>query len=199
MAAPVWGDLGQLAAAQPMLLRALVGVAGAVLLVAGARLYRPALFLAGFGAGAAGTVAGLLTLAQWIPALSAPTVLVVAGLVGGALLCVLTLMVHRIGLIGVGGLVGATGAASIAGVMSAAPPWWAPIAGAIVGAVLLPYLFPVLLTVVTPAVGAVLIAWAAGHPSHPVLLIGVWAVGCVVQLASRGPKRGKRAAEEEEE
>jgi hypothetical protein len=192
---PDLANLTELAAQQPMLLRALIGAAGAVLLFFGARVYRPALVLAGFGAGAAGTVAAFLAAAEWVPAFAEPTTLIVGGLLGGGLLCVLTLSVHRLGLVGVGALVGATATVSAAGLLSASPAWWVPLAGALGGAALMPWVFPVLLKIATPAVGAVLVGWAAGYPDHPALLLGLWVLGSAVQLASGG----KRRREEDED
>ena len=65
----------------------------------------------------------------------------------------------------------------------------------LLGALVFPWVYDQLLKVLTPAVGAVLVAWAVGHPEHLALLGGLWFVGVVLQL--RGPSSGRRDDDED--
>jgi hypothetical protein len=190
----VFHELADSAFASPAVVRLLVGAAGGVLLLAGARVYRSAIGLAAFGAGAIVTLALMLALGEAIPELRQPTVVGVGSLVGGGLGIVLGRLAHRLALAAVGGLAGATlGVALYAAIgpllgADGATPWWILLIGAVVGALTMPAIFASLLKLVTPAVGAVLVAWALGMPSHALLLLGLWCLGVAVQLAS-----GRRA------
>lgn len=184
-------DLAMVAEGSPHLLRGAVGLVGAILLLAGARVYKLALALAGFGVGAVLVAAGLVWGSGYVPALAEPTLVAVASVIGGLLLMAVISVVHRLGLVGVGALVGASAAGGVADAVSGAPPFWVPFVGALAGAIALPFLFPTLLKVATPAVGAVLIGWAVGMPTHPWLLLGLWIFGMLVQL--RSPRREREA------
>jgi len=191
---PALPMLVDLATGSPVVVRLLVGAIGAVLLLWGARIYKPALMMTSFAAGSLGAVAVLIMATAVLPALASPAVLIVGALIGGLALAGLTALVHRLGLVAVGALAGVTAAGAVVeAVTGAVGPWWAVALGAVAGAVALPLAFKGLLKVVTPAVGAVCIAWAVGLPTHLLLLLGLWAFGAVVQLAigsGRGDDEG---------
>ena len=169
------------AATSPMALRVLVGAMGALLLVAGARVYWWGLTLSAFALGAIGATTGLQAVADVAPQVwTTPAVLVVAA-VGGLVLAGLARMAHRVALLGIGAVAGGVGAAAVA------PPlgliaWWVPLVGAVIGALAFPFLFEWLLKLLTPAVGAVALVWAAGMPEQPWLLGLLWLVGAAIQL-----------------
>lgn len=159
--------------------RLLVGLAGALLLVVGARIYRGALLLAGFGVGSVATVLSLRFVGEYIPI--EDSVVIPATLMGGVVLAGITSVVHRMGLLAVGGFVGAgvaTGLAALFGDVE----WWVPTIGSLVGSVAISWAFPHLLKVLTPLVGSVLVAWAAGVLDRAGLLAVLWLGGSAVQL-----------------
>src|SRR5690606_18819119 len=79
----VISGLHEWAATAPMALRVLVGALGVVVLLAGARLAKPALSMGAFGVGAVGAVLAVQALASVVPALAQPLVVGVAACVGG--------------------------------------------------------------------------------------------------------------------
>lgn len=181
MDAPAVDMLHQIATDSPWLVRGAVGAAGVVVLLWGARIYKAAVYLAAFGAGAIGTVAVLGLLAEQFEALAAPEVVLGGALVGGVLIALAARAAHALALLAVGAVAGVAVAGAVAGVVPSLP-WWGVLVGAVVGAVVLPLVFPLLLKVTTPLAGAVLVAWAAGWPMDPLWLGGLWLVGVVFQL-----------------
>lgn len=170
----------------PLALQVLIGVAGVVLLVRGASIYKWALWLAGFGVGAAGTAAGLLWLGERIPEVATPAAVGISALIAGITVAIATVWVHRLGLVAVGALLGATLVAAVSPRLGL--PWWVALVGSAVGGAAMPWVFPHLLLVATPAVGAMLVAHALGVPTHLGVLGGLWLAGVVIQgLSQRSP------------
>ena len=189
-------DLSELVLMTPLVARVLIGLAGAILVIAGARLYKPGMMLAAMASGGllVGTIlAGVGTVA---PAVATPWVIAVGIGLGGIAAAWIAHLAHKIALIAVGAVAGLTAGAAIL-------PWipneplWIPFVGLLVGAASFPWVYPALLKILTPAVGAVAVAWAAGMPDTAWLLGGLWAFGAVVQLV--GPQRPADNADEEEE
>lgn len=176
----------------PTLVRVAVGVLGAVVLFWGARIYKPALMMAAWGAGAIGALALLQALSGLAPELSRPLVLLVGAAVGGFAAMGLAAVAHKLALVGVGALAGVVAVASAAEVV--AVPWWALLVGALLGAVVLPLVFPIVLKVTTPLAGSVLVAWALGW-TNPWMLGGLWLVGAAFQLGFVRERKGEEQAE----
>ncbi len=189
-------DLTELALASPWTVRAMIGAVGAILLFAGARIYKPGLMLAAFSAGGLLVCAVLVGVGTAVPAAATPAVITIAVLIGGAAAAWIAHLAHRIALVAVGGLAGLTASAALLPWIPGAP-LWIPFIGLILGAVSFPWIYPALLKIVTPAVGAVCIAWAAGMPDTIWLLGGLWAFGAVVQLVGPSPPRDNDEEEEE--
>jgi len=180
----------------PWAVRVVVGVLGLVVLFWGARIYKPALVMASFGVGAVGGVAVLDALSAPLPVLDRPEVLIVGALVAGAAVAAIALAAHKVALLGVGAV---SGVALAGGIGALFPPglfpWWGVLIGALVGAVAMPFLFPALLKIATPAVGAVLVAWALGRPAQLWVVGGLWLLGALFQL---GFVREREVDEEEQ-
>ncbi|MCO4743338.1 MAG: hypothetical protein KC912_01030 [Proteobacteria bacterium] len=179
----------------PVALRAVVGGTGALVMLVGARAYEWALF---GSAGVLGMVAGaslVVLVDAAVPGAATPIALAIGALVGGALLLGIAKATHKAALIGVGGLLGAAGGSAV-GALLMAGVWWVPLAGAVVGALAMPFVFPTVLKLVTPGVGAVGVAWAAGMPDKLWLLGLLWAVGAGVQL---GFIRTRERSDEDED
>ncbi|GEM_PF-1194125 len=171
------------AEATPLGIQGVAVLGGVALCVAGARLYRVAIFAPGalLGLVAAeeltrgmdeGIRIGLILLAA-----------VVGGLIAGA--------VERLAIAVTGGLVG--GWAAWVGWLSfqpREPSWWVPAAGAAVGLLLFPALFRTGLKLVTPLLGALAIAWGIGHADSLLVVAAITGVGLAIQLASgRGAEK----------
>lgn len=174
--------LAELTAASPMALRVLVGAVGAVLLLAGARVYKVALFGSCFALGALGAAVGLAWLGTQVAALARPEIIGLGALIGGVAVAGVASLAHRIALIAVGGIVGISLGAGIGDLLGGQALFVAPGAGALLGAVSFPWVFPWVLKLLTPAVGAVCVAWAVGRPDTLWLVAVLWLVGAVVQL-----------------
>jgi uncharacterized membrane protein len=182
---PDLADLPSLTAGSPVALRLLTGAAGAVLLVAGARLYRVAVVLPGFllGVGLGAGVAQLLTLDPMVGA----GVALVAGLIGA----VAAHLVERFAVV-IAGVIGGLGAAQVVDPLVAAggPPWWVWPVAAVTGGLVFPLIWKAALLPLTAWIGAVVLIDAAGLPPSPLYVGGLAVVGLIVQ-ASVG--RGKKA------
>lgn len=160
--------------------RAALGAVGAAMLLRGAAIYRPTLWLSAFGAGAVGVVA-------LSPAGADPRLVAGAGLLAGLVSVAITAWVHRAGLVVIGAVVGGTAAVAVSSLVEAGS--WSVAVGALAGALLLPFGFDRALPYTTPAIGAVLLATAADR-SDNVLVLGVlYVVGVAAQLASRDVER----------
>ena len=161
-------------------------------MVAGGRWYHRGIALAAFALGAMATSAALLWLAEVVASAGQPVVVLVGALVGGITLATVARMAHRLALVLIGAMAGLVlGGAAVQWLSS--PAWFAGI-GMLVGGLLAPFVYDRLLKIVTPAVGAVAVAWALGRPDSLVLLAALWAFGAAVQLVG---SRKKRAGAEE--
>ena len=178
--------LSQTVADTPLLLRAVVGLLGVIVWVRGAAIYDFALRAGAFCGGAIGTVSLATLAAQQLSLPLTGTLIGVLGAVGGAVVMVTAVMAHRTAMLAVGVVLGAVGTVAAATLLVPVIPFWAPLAGAAVGALLFPLLYKQLLKVLTPAVGAVAIAWSAGLPEDPRLLLGLWVLGTLIQVFSIG-------------
>ena len=169
------------ASTAPGELRVLVGAMGLLLLLMGARVYHGALY---GSAGLIGLVLGagaMVGAEQLVPGAATPVAMVVSAMVGGFFAMGLAKITHKTALLGVGAVVGgALGAAISAEWLEGA--WWGPIAGVLAGGAVFPWVFEFVLKLVTPAVGAVGVAWALQRPDEPWVLGIFWAVGAGVQL-----------------
>jgi hypothetical protein len=181
---PDLADLPSLTGGSPVVLRFLTGAAGAVLLLAGARLYRVAVVLPGLllGLGAGIAIANVLALAPMVAA----GVAVVAGLAGA----VAAHLVERFAVV-VAGVIGGLGAAQVAWpLVASAPPWWMWPLAAAAGGLVFPLIWKVALVPLTAWIGAVVLIDAAGLPPSPLYVGGLAVVGVIVQASlGRGKKR----------
>lgn len=180
-------DLSQLALTSPAVVRGAVGFVGVVLLVAGARFYKPGLMLAAAAAGGLLTVATLSTMGELIPDMGNPRLLAAAGLVSGAASAWVAHVAHKVALVVIGALTGLCAGAAVSGLLPEAP-LWVSVAGGLAGAVVFPWLYEAFIKVVSAAVGAVGLAWAVGMPDSVWLLGVLWTVGSVVQLLGPRPE-----------
>ena len=163
--------------------RVVIGLLAAVLLLAGARAYRVAVVLPG-------VLLGLLGGAVLAPVLPVPPgtgwmVVAGAGMLGG----VAAWAVERAVVLAAGAMVGLVAGVLAMPLLVAFTPWWAPLAGAVAGALLGPWMFRKALVVVTSALGALALCWAAGWVPGPWNAGVACAVGVLVQSAA-----GRRAA-----
>lgn len=154
----------------------LVGALGLLLLVAGQRLYRLTIVAPGLAAGA---MVGL-DLAQ-----DQSTGLRVAAAAALALIAAFLLhSVERLAVAAAGSFLCVGLARAVAPlVLDGAPPWYLLVAAGILGLLLFPRLYHKLLVVITPAIGALCLAWAMGRPQDLLLVLGLTLGGIVVQLA----------------
>jgi hypothetical protein len=161
-------------------LRIGVGIVAAVLLLQGARFYRVAVIAPGL----LGGLAGGLALSRSLD-LARDATLVISGVlaVAGAVICHLG---ERLAVVVAGMLGGVAAIVAIEPLVAGGLPWWAPVAGATVGGVLGPFLHRAALPLLTAAVGAPAVAWAAQWPLTPVVIGGLLVAGVVVQLVTGG-------------
>lgn len=159
----------------PVPMRVVVGAAGLVLAFAGAKLYEVAVVLPGLLLGVTlGVGAGQLFGLAPLPTLLAAAI---AGGVGG----ILAKMFERGALRLVGFVAGLAGLQLAVVYLAAQPAWWAWLLVAGLGALLMPYVWKLVLAPVTGLLGAALVADAAGFPGNPWLVLGVGVVGTGVQ------------------
>lgn len=175
-------ELTRLSSETPVPLRVAIGASGALLALAGARIYKVALFGSVFLAVAVATAVGLLWGAAWLPALARPEVVGLGALVAGVAAAGAARLAHRIALVAAGGVAGVAFGAGLGELLATPAAVWAPLAGGLVGAILFPFTFRSLLKFLTPAVGALAVAFAAGRPTELWILGAVWLVGSLVQL-----------------
>ena len=175
------------------MVRTVVGLVGFVLLVAGARVYRIGLLLTAFGAGVIGVLAAIRAVAPYavVPPATAGAVAIAVGVAGA----VIVSFVHRWGLVALGGWLGALGASVVAGWAAAESPWWAGLVGGALGAVAMPFVFRLLLRVVTPVVGALLLLWSVQALDHPWWFAPLTVLGIAIQT---GLVRGPGPADDED-
>ena len=154
--------------------RAALGAVGAAMLLRGAAIYRPTLWLSAFGAGAVAAVA-------LIPSAD-PRLVAGAALLAGLVSVAVTAWVHRIGLVVIGAVVGGTVAFAAASLFG--PELWPAAVGALAGAVLLPFVFDRALPYTTPAIGAVLLGTALERGDNLLVLGVLYLVGVAAQARS---------------
>jgi hypothetical protein len=164
----------------PLGLRGVVGTAGAVLLLAGARFYRLALVAPGVLGGA---------LLAWTFTASFDTTArvllsIVLALVG-ALVCYYLerLAIRLVGLI-IGGMLVNSGWPVVTGLLgqaSVSAPWWGLVIGAAVGILLVPLLLKWFLRLVTSLLGAALLSYALGLSDNIWLLGALTLFGFTIQ------------------
>lgn len=156
-----------------------LGLLGLLMLVAGKRLYPLAIVAPGL---AAGVLLGLQ--------LTAGQSDLVRGLGCAGLALVLALLlrsVERLAVAAAGAFVAVGLATALAPlVLPGQPQWPAQLAGGLLGLLLFPRIYERLLVVLTPAIGALCLAWAAGRHQDLLLVVGLTLVGVVVQLAVGG-------------
>lgn len=159
----------------------LVGLLGVLLLLAGQRLYRLVIIAPGL---AAGTMAGLY--------LSEGQSLGVRFAAVAALAILAAFLLHKVERIAIAaaGAFLAVGLARAGAplVMEADPPWYVFAMGGALGMLLFPQLYEKLLVVITPAIGALCVAWAAGRPTDILLVGGLTLAGVVIQLVMGAKK-----------
>lgn len=187
-------EIARLAAEAPIPLRVLLGAIGFVLLVAGARVYRLALFGSVFTLAAIGAGLALAWGGTQIAALNRPEILALGSILTGAAAAGVAKMAHRVGLLAVGGVAGLALGAGIGDLVGGGATLWAPVVGVLAGAAIFPFVFQSLLKFITPLVGAVAIVFASGHPERLWVLGLLTGIGIVVQvglLPKRKPATGE--------
>ncbi len=161
--------------------RTLCVVIGAVLILAGSRLYRLMLLGPGF-------VGGVLLAHHYAPAGSDTTkmaIVIGCGLVGVVLMHLMEQTALR--LVGVALTVGAATAIAPE-VFGSKPPWFLNYVAGAIGAVGFPIVYERALPLVTSLLGALMVAWALDRPTDIIMLVMLSAVGIAVQtfLGARG-------------
>ena len=169
-----------LAEATPLGVRGFAAVGGALLIVAGARFYRVAV-------AAPGAILGLLLTTHFLSGLTDDTSLTIAAIGGAVIGAMITGFIEKLAIRLAGAMVGAV-AADIGWslLQSAELPIWAPAAGALVGLLIFPSLWRVALKLITPFLGALCVAYAAGYPNHPLPIAGLTLLGALIQLRAFG-------------
>ncbi len=176
----------------PAALRVVVGGLGGLSLLAGARLYKPALLGSAFAAG----VVSVYAAANVVQVRDLePTAILVAAVCVGILIAVLAGIAHRLALVAIGGVIGTMVGLALAS--SFALPFWVPLVGAAIGALAFPWTLQPVLKVVTPAIGAVLVGWSVAMLENPLVVGGLFVVGVLVQFAIVG-SAAKKAKEADE-
>lgn len=171
------------AEATPLGLQGVAIVGGALLCVAGAKLYRVAVF-------APGALLGLVLAEQATRGMDEGLrigLTLLAAVVGGLLLSA----IERVAIAATGGVVGGWGAwVGWLTTQGHEPEWWVPALGAGLGLFLFPMLFRTSLKLATPLLGALAIAWGLGRPDSLLLVAGITGVGLAIQLGTGGGKKG---------
>lgn len=187
-------DLPSIYAAGPLPPRVIAGLAGALLLLFGRRLYRIAIVLSGllFGLGAGIVMGGLLSLAPMVVAGLA----VAGGLVGGLvawhaerLAVAITGVLAALWAVQVGWPIVSTALSAVG-----APPWWAWPAASVVGGLAFPFVWRAALVPLTAWIGAVVLIDVAGVSVDPLVVGGLTMIGVVVQVTTgrqRAPAKEK--------
>lgn len=167
--------------------RLLLGGAGVVLLLMGARVYRLALILPGFIAGV--LIAGEAT--QGLPS----NIRLFAALVLGLACAFGVHLLERFAVAVAGALVGGGLAQLVGGqVAIGLSTFTLGLLGALVGFLLFPWIYRRLLPFLTSLLGALAVAHAAGRPGDLLLIGGLTLGGTLLQLllGGRGGKADKK-------
>lgn len=153
----------------------LVGVLGAIMLVAGKRLYGLAIMAPGV---AAGVMVGL--------AFTEGQDLTMRLMACGALAIIAAYVLYsaeRLAIAAAGSFVAVGLARAGAPLVTGAPaPWYVLLAAGVVGIFFFPRLYRRLLVVIAPAIGALCMAWATGREGDLALITGLTLLGTVIQL-----------------
>lgn len=142
--------------AAPIETRTAMGIMGALLLVWGSRSKR-------LVAAAPGALLGITVASMFLGDQS--LLIQLGGALGAGLAgAVAALLVQSIALRTIGALIGGIGATVIFPLISdqALPPWWLPLAGALLGSILLPRLFNAALSTLSPILGAMCLSFSLG-------------------------------------
>ena len=169
------------AEATPLGLQGVAILGGVLLCLAGARLYRVAVF-------APGALLGLVLAEQATRGMDEGLrigLTLLAAVVGGLLAGVVERLAIAVTGAVVGGWAGWVGWLTTQG---AEPDWWIPVICAVGGSIVFPLLFRTSLKLVTPLLGALAIAWGLGRPDSLLLVAGITGVGLAIQLGSGGKK-----------
>jgi hypothetical protein len=200
MALPI-PDIAAIARDAPPMVRLGAGVGAAVLLVFGAEIYRPAMYVGAFGVGGAIAAGVLWGLAPIWPVVEHPGASFLIVLAFGGLVAAITGAAHRYGLVAIGfvsgGVIGAAGGA-VAGGGGFGPI--GAVVGGVIGAVSLPWVYEKMLPITTSVVGATLAAFALGRIETP-WIIAAFAIGgslfqLVLKVATGGGDDDDEEAEE---
>ncbi|MFH1463552.1 MAG: hypothetical protein ABIO70_04125 [Pseudomonadota bacterium] len=177
----------------------LTGLTGALLLLAGGRLYRLAVVAPGLLGGVA--------LALMLPPDLGPIVISLAAVLlaaVGALIChfLERVAVHLVGAVAMAGL------AQIGWppLLHEPAPWWGLVLGGAIGLLFFPRIFKALLKVITALLGALVVTWSLDALDGPVTLLGIdlqpwmivtalFVVGLIAQLVTG--KKGKSGEKKE--
>jgi hypothetical protein len=164
-----------LAESTPLGVRGFAAVGGVVLILLGARFYRLAV-------AAPGAILGVLLATHLMAGMDdmTRTIAAIAAAVVGAMI---TGFIEKLATRLAGGLVGAFFTDALWPLFQTAEmPLWVPAAGALVGLLIFPVFWRTALKIITPFLGSLCVAYAVGHPTHPVIIIGLTALGALIQL-----------------
>ncbi|HCH63565.1 MAG: hypothetical protein CL927_09805 [Deltaproteobacteria bacterium] len=165
--------------------RLLAGAIGVVLLLIGARLYSLAVMAPGFLLGVFATALALDEYGRKFDELMRLGILVVAGSIGAFISTRIEQLAVRL----CGSLVVAATTHAILPLVWPKAPWFAAPAAGFVGLLLFPSLYRRLLPLITSAVGAIAIAWAASAETNLLLISGLTVLGAAIQLGTGGRSR----------
>jgi len=164
--------------ATPIGVRGVAGVAAALLIVAGARFYRMAIVLPGI-------LAGVFE-ASALPLSVEPGWRLGVGVVVSAMGGLILFFMEKLAVYVVGAMLGGWVTWVLWPIVAQIQgPWWALAVGALAGMVAFPAIFPTAIRWVTSITGALLGAWALGHPGNPWIIMSLAAVGIVVQTLTQ--------------
>ena len=165
------------------LARLVLVVVGVGLLAAGRRLFWLAIAALGF-------CLGLFVVDRWLGELSGTAALVVAA-AAGLLGLVLALAVQKVAVAFGGFVLGAVLTVKVLPYLDVQLGAWLPlvvVAGGVAGALLAFAILGLALSVLTAGAGAALLVEAVAMPPNlaPLLLVGLWVLGVVLQRRGRG-------------
>ncbi len=157
----------------PLASRWIAGALGAVIMVAGGKLYRVAVVTPGF---VLGTMIGKALSIPGDP-LVATVAIVVAGL-GGALLFH---FLERVAVAVLGAMVGANLAGFAWPIFAGPAPWWGILGASLLMSVFFPKIFRMLLLPITALLGATILAACFGQGSEILVIAGLALIGAIFQ------------------
>jgi hypothetical protein len=156
-------------------------IVGALLLIAGARIYRLVIIAPGF-------VCGALIATNYVSGSQEVKLIVtlVAGIVGAIILTKL----EKLALAIVGALLTAGLVYSVAPFIGVVQ-WYVPVIAGFVGSLVFPYVYKKALPISTALLGALCIGWSTGLSQDPVMICVFWVGGIVVQTMFGGKLKDK--------